>query len=96
MDPLTGTGFNGLLAPTQATQPQPQGSGDPVGGKLGQDQFLKLLVAQLQNQDPLAPLDNAQFISQLATFSSLEKLTSIESILKSHFGSDSSTPPKTL
>ena len=54
-----------------------------VGGDLGKDEFMKLLVAQLKNQNPLEPLDNAAFISQLATFSSLEKLSSIESILKS-------------
>ena len=39
--------------------------------------FMKLLVAQLKNQDPLNPQDGAQFVAQLATFSSLEQLTSI-------------------
>ena len=60
------------------------------GGDLGQDQFLKLLVTQLQNQNPLEPQSNAEFISQLATFSSLEKLTSIEAILNQGLGTDSS------
>ena len=59
------------------------------GGDLGQDQFMMLLVAQLRNQDPLAPQDNSEFIAQLATFSSLEKLTSIESLLKKGFGMES-------
>ncbi|MCA8901815.1 MAG: flagellar biosynthesis protein FlgD [Hyphomonas sp.] len=35
--------------------------------------FIKLLTAQVQNQDPLAPLDSTQFVEQLATFSSLEQ-----------------------
>lgn len=35
--------------------------------------FIKLLVAQVRNQDPLSPLDSTQFVEQLATFSSLEQ-----------------------
>ena len=50
--------------------------------KLGQDAFLKLLTTQLANQDPLKPQDNGEFIAQLAQFSSLEKLTSIETSIK--------------
>ncbi|WP_026869923.1 flagellar hook assembly protein FlgD [Inquilinus limosus] len=38
--------------------------------------FLKLLTAQLKNQDPLAPMDATQFVSQLATFSQVEQLVS--------------------
>lgn len=46
---------------------------------LGEDAFLQLLVTQLQNQDPTNPTDSTQFITQLATFSSLEQLTTISS-----------------
>ena len=42
-----------------------------------EETFLKLLVSQLQNQDPLNPADSTQFVSQLAQFSSLEQLIQI-------------------
>jgi len=44
---------------------------------IGQQDFLKLLINQLQNQDPLNPMDSQQFAVQLATFSSVEQLVSI-------------------
>lgn len=44
-----------------------------VGGDMGKEDFLKLLVAQLANQDPLEPVKNEAFVAQLATFSSLEQ-----------------------
>jgi flagellar basal-body rod modification protein FlgD len=44
---------------------------------LGRDAFLKLLVTQLQHQDPTQPREDGEFLQQLATFSSLEKLTEI-------------------
>jgi flagellar basal-body rod modification protein FlgD len=51
----------------------------PAGGTMGKDQFLKLLIAQMQNQDPLNPMDGMQFASQLAQFSSVEQLTQLNS-----------------
>lgn len=46
-------------------------------GKLDQNAFLNMLLTQLQNQDPLNPLDNTEFAAQLAQYSSLEQLTTI-------------------
>jgi len=42
--------------------------------ELGQSAFLKLMITQMENQSPLDPQDNTQFISQLAQFSSVESL----------------------
>lgn len=47
------------------------------GATMGKEDFLKLLVAQLQNQDPLNPQDATEFTSQMAQFSSLEQLIGI-------------------
>src|SRR5436190_1851948 len=51
------------------------------GGAMGKDQFLKLLIAQLRNQDPMSPLQGDQMASQLAQFSSLEQLQQINANL---------------
>ena len=44
---------------------------------LGKDEFLQLMVTKLQNQDPLNPMEDEDYIAQLAQFSSLEQLTNI-------------------
>ena len=53
-----------------------------ASGTLGKDDFLKLLVKQLQNQDPMNPLDSSQFATQLAQFSSVEQLANINTNLE--------------
>ncbi len=48
-----------------------------TGNELGKDEFLKLLVTQMENQNPLEPQDNGEFIAQLAQFSSLEGIDNL-------------------
>lgn len=54
---------------------------------LGKDSFLQLLVTQLNNQNPLDPQDNTQFVSQLAQFSSLESMENLDTTLGSFYSS---------
>jgi flagellar basal-body rod modification protein FlgD len=57
---------------TSAAQPAP-------GNALGEQEFLKLLVTQLTNQDPLQPQDQSQFLAQLAQFSTVEGVNNLSS-----------------
>lgn len=61
---------------SQASTPETQDN-----SVMGKDDFLTLLVAQLQHQDPLNPAESTEFTAQLAQFSSLEQLQNIESTL---------------
>lgn len=49
-----------------------------ISGALAQDQFLQLLVAQLQNQDPLNPVSDKEFIAQLSQLSQLQSLQNLD------------------
>lgn len=50
--------------------------------QLGQADFLKLMTTQLENQDPFAPMDNADFIAQMAQFSTVTGITEMGETLK--------------
>ncbi|MFC7679603.1 flagellar hook capping FlgD N-terminal domain-containing protein [Paenibacillus sp. GCM10028914] len=56
-------------------------AGTTSGQELGKDQFLSILITQLRNQDPLQPMQDKEFIAQMAQFTSLEQLMNISSQL---------------
>jgi flagellar basal-body rod modification protein FlgD len=62
------------------TEPTVKASGD---NELGKNQFMELMIAQMENQNPLEPQDNGQFISQLAEFSSLEEMQKLSGTVQS-------------
>lgn len=60
-----------------ATGISAQSTATAASKTMGKDAFLKLLITQLQHQDPLNPADSTEFTSQLAQFSSLEQLSNV-------------------
>ena len=78
----TGTTTGGLAAATNSAT-----------GKqaLGKDAFLQLLVTQLKNQNPLDPQDNSEFVAQLAQFSSLEGITTLNTTVSGIAGNYNSS-----
>jgi len=63
--------------PPVASTTTTSASGAGVAGALGKDDFLKLLVGQLQHQDPMQPTDSQQWVAQLTQFSMVEQLTNL-------------------
>jgi flagellar basal-body rod modification protein FlgD len=75
------------------TRPTPEKTGPR---QLGQDDFLKLLITQLKNQDPLKPTDNTEFVSQLAQFSQLEQTAKQAQLLQKSLDAQTASLQYTL
>ena len=76
--------INNVTSTSASSGTTPDTDATPLGpgGKLGKNEFLKLLVTQLRYQDPMNPLQGEEMASQLAQFSSLEQLVNIGDALK--------------
>lgn len=62
-----------------------------ANGDLGKDAFLKILITQLQNQDPTSPMDDKEFIAQMAQFSSLEQMQNMTKAMEGLLASQQQT-----
>jgi len=84
-----------MISPIDLIQPSvAQGSDtrtSTAADKLGKDDFLKILMAQIQNQDPMNPMQGTEFTAQLAQFSSLEQLFNVNDNLKAIKDANGST-----
>nr|WP_084783527.1 flagellar hook capping FlgD N-terminal domain-containing protein [Paenibacillus sp. FJAT-26967] len=69
------------------------------GSILGKDDFLKIMIAQLRNQDPMQPMQDKEFIAQMAQFTSVEQLSNMAAemkLLRSSLGFTSSLIDKNI
>jgi len=71
-DISTNNYLNSLSLDTRQQQEAAAKAAESGGNELGQSAFLQLMITQLENQDPLSPQDNSEFVAQLAQFSSVE------------------------
>jgi flagellar basal-body rod modification protein FlgD len=73
----------GSYDPKTANAPKLGSNTMGTSSKEIQDNFMRMLITQLQNQNPLNPMDNAQFASQLAQMSQLQGIESMRSSIDS-------------
>src|SRR5688500_2027851 len=69
-----------------ARAPTAPGEKAKTAGELGKDDFMKLMLAQVQNQDPMNPMDDQAFIAQVAQFNSLDQMTKLNETITAMFG----------
>lgn len=69
--------------PYAAANPAPTATADSGWNALGQEDFVRLMTVQMQQQDPFDPVDNTQMLAQMAQFSSLAGIENMNSTLQS-------------
>ena len=81
----------GATPPIGAAEPSTKISSLTNKNAMGQDEFLKMLVAQLKNQDPLNPMDGKDMAAQLAQFSTVEQLITMNKSMEAQAASATAT-----
>ena len=71
------------ISPTSALTPATPTGSTAAAANLGQQDFLTLMLAQLKNQDPLQPMENGEFLAQLAQFSTVGGIEKVNDTLAS-------------
>ena len=66
-----------IINPNSSPQSPGSQATRSLNGQLGKDDFLKLFVAQLQHQDPMNPMNDSEFMGQMASFSTLEQVANL-------------------
>lgn len=86
-DEMAVTGTSGVSAPTNIFSKEAPKAVEGTTNAFGQDTFLKLLVTQLRFQDPSEPINNEQFLQQMAQFTSVEQIAKLNKTIESMAGS---------
>ncbi|HEB29240.1 MAG TPA: flagellar hook assembly protein FlgD [Porticoccus sp.] len=84
---MTDSISTGLLSEISVREKYSADKAASGGQEMGQDVFLKLMVTQMQNQNPLDPQSNSEFVAQLAQFSSVEGLDKLNNTMETFVGS---------
>jgi flagellar basal-body rod modification protein FlgD len=71
------TGINAVAANDTGTTASTSSSTSTSAAAISQDDFFKLLITQLQNQDPMQPMEDKDFLAQMAQFNSLQQLETV-------------------
>lgn len=85
------TGTNGITNDYYLNTSKYKYTTEADNSTLGKDAFLQILITQLQNQDPTNPMDDREFISQMAQFSSLEQMQNMTKAMESLLDSQKQT-----
>lgn len=77
----------GAIGQAGSLAPERQNTNTSAGAEIDRNEFFKILIAQLQSQDPFNPMDQSEFLSQISSLESLRSMedlrTSLESVVRS-------------